>query len=116
VTVTRIACSASLNAGKYAQLEEQARRLGRVRSKVWREYGSVSGAGVSDRTIRDRWMADGTAGANRGPRQCLEGNRPGRGSRRQGQQGVGEGQGPAGRLPPGRRPCRAEAPVRGTEG
>ena len=62
--VTRIACSANLNAGKYAQLEEQARRLGRVRSKAWREYGSVSGAGVSDRTIRDRWMADGTAGAN----------------------------------------------------
>jgi IS605 OrfB family transposase len=59
----RIAFSANLNAGKYAQLEEQARRLGRVRSKVWREYGSVSGAGVSDRTIRDRWMADGTAGA-----------------------------------------------------
>lgn len=59
--VTRIAYSANLNAGKYAQLEEQARRLGRVRSKVWREYGSVNGAGVSDRTIRDRWMADGTA-------------------------------------------------------
>jgi IS605 OrfB family transposase len=62
VKVTRIACSVNLNAGKYAQLEEQARRLGRVRSRVWREYGSVSGAGVSDRTIRDRWMADGTAG------------------------------------------------------
>jgi len=62
VKVTRIACSASLNAGKHALLEEQARRLGRVRSKVWREYGSVSGAGVTDRTIRDRWMADGTAG------------------------------------------------------
>ena len=60
--VTRIACSASLNAGKHALLEEQARRLGRVRSKVWREYGSVSGAGVTDRTIRDRWMTDGTAG------------------------------------------------------
>jgi len=59
VKVTRIACSASLNAGRYALLEEQARRLGRVRSKVWREYGSVS---VTDRAIRDRWMADGTAG------------------------------------------------------
>ena len=63
MTVTRIACSASLNSGKYALLEEQARRLGRVRARVWREYGSVSGAGVTDRAIRDRWMADGTAGA-----------------------------------------------------
>jgi IS605 OrfB family transposase len=61
VKVTRTAFSENLNAGKYAQLEEQARRLGRVRSRVWREYGSVSGVGVSDRAIRDRWMADGTA-------------------------------------------------------
>jgi IS605 OrfB family transposase len=62
VKVTRVAFSADLNAGKYAQLEEQARWLGRVRSRVWREYGSVSGAGVSDRAVRDRWMADRTAG------------------------------------------------------
>jgi IS605 OrfB family transposase len=62
VKVTRVACSADLNAGKYAQPEEQARRLGRVRAKVWREYGSVRGAGVSGRTVRDLWMADGTAG------------------------------------------------------
>ncbi|MQA62918.1 MAG: transposase [Actinophytocola sp.] len=61
--VTRIAYSADLNTGKYVQLEEQARRLGRVRSKVWRQFGSVNGAGVSDRAIRDEWMADGTAGS-----------------------------------------------------
>lgn len=60
--VTRIAFSANLNAGKYAVLEEQARRLGQVRSKVWREYGSVRGAGAGDRAIRDQWLADGTAG------------------------------------------------------
>src|SRR5690349_14961797 len=59
--VARIAYCRSLNAGKYAQLEEQAARLGRVRSLVWRRYGSLAGVGVSDRTIRDRWMADGTA-------------------------------------------------------
>lgn len=59
--VTRIAYSMNLNTGKYAQLEEQAARLGVVRSKVWREYGSVAGVGVKDRTIRDRWMRDGTA-------------------------------------------------------
>jgi hypothetical protein len=39
----------------------QARRLGRVRSWVWDRYGSVTGVGLSDRRIRDAWMADGTA-------------------------------------------------------
>lgn len=59
--VTRIAFSKDLNAGKYAQLADQAHRLGRVRGEVWQRYGSVNGAGLSDRRIRDRWMADGTA-------------------------------------------------------
>ncbi|MEV0084568.1 transposase [Saccharopolyspora sp. NPDC050642] len=59
--VTRIAYSQNLNAGKCAQLSEQAGRLGRVRSEVWQRYGSVSSAGLSDRKIRDQWMADGTA-------------------------------------------------------
>lgn len=59
--VTRIACSQRLNQGKYAQLGEQAQRLGRVRSQVWRRYGSLAGLGVTDRQIRDQWMADGTA-------------------------------------------------------
>ncbi|MER5933860.1 transposase [Streptomyces sp. NPDC002054] len=59
--VTRIAYSKNLNAGKYAQLAEQARRLGAVRSLVWRLYGSVNGLAWSDRQIRDVWIADGTA-------------------------------------------------------
>jgi Putative transposase DNA-binding domain len=59
--VTRIAYSRDLNPGKFAQLAEQARRLGRVRSLVWQRYGSVGGARMSSRQIRDRWMADGTA-------------------------------------------------------
>src|SRR5919109_4111203 len=59
--VTRIAYSRSLNPGKYGQLVEQARRLGRVRSLVWDRYGSIDGVGLSDRQIRDTWMADGTA-------------------------------------------------------
>jgi hypothetical protein len=50
-----------LNAAKYAQLAVQAERLGRVRSLVWDRYGSISGVVLSDRTVRDRWMADGTA-------------------------------------------------------
>ncbi|MFG3302281.1 RNA-guided endonuclease TnpB family protein [Micromonospora chersina] len=60
--VTRIAYSARLNPGKYAALAEQARRLGRVRSEVWQRYGSITGigAGLRDRQVRDRWLADGT--------------------------------------------------------
>lgn len=59
--VTRIAYSENLNRGKFAQLTEQAQRLGRVRSLVWRRYGSLAGVRVFDRTIRDAWMRDGTA-------------------------------------------------------
>ncbi|MCC8245196.1 zinc ribbon domain-containing protein [Saccharothrix luteola] len=40
---TRVGYSADLNAGKCEQLVEQARRLGAIRSKVWREYGSING-------------------------------------------------------------------------
>ncbi|MFE9694490.1 RNA-guided endonuclease TnpB family protein [Micromonospora sp. NPDC005806] len=60
--VTRIAYSARLNPGKYATLVEQAHRLGRVRSEVWQRYGSIGGvgAGLRDRQVRDRWLADGT--------------------------------------------------------
>ncbi|MFI2648053.1 RNA-guided endonuclease TnpB family protein [Micromonospora fulviviridis] len=60
--VTRIAYSARLNPGKYAALVEQARRLGRVRSEVWQRYGSINGvgAGLRDRQVRDRWLAEGT--------------------------------------------------------
>jgi IS605 OrfB family transposase len=63
VKVTRIAYSTGLNGGKYLQLADQARRLGAVHSKVWREYGSMRGVGVRDREIRDQWMSDGTAAA-----------------------------------------------------
>jgi hypothetical protein len=61
VKVTRVAYSRDLNAGTYGRLVEQAHRLGRGRSLVWDRYGSITGVGLSDRQIRDRWMADGTA-------------------------------------------------------
>jgi hypothetical protein len=61
VKVTRVACSGGVNAGKYGELVGQAGRLGRVRSWVWDRYGSIAGVGLSDRRIRDAWMADGTA-------------------------------------------------------
>lgn len=57
--VSRIAYSKGLTASKYAALEEQARRLGRVRSEVWQRYGSVTGVRLTDRQIRDQWLADG---------------------------------------------------------
>lgn len=61
VAVTRVAYARRVNAGKYARLEEQAWRLGRVRSLVWNQYGSIGGVGVSDRDVRDWWMAEGIA-------------------------------------------------------
>lgn len=59
--VTRIAYSKDLNRGKYQELAEQARRLGRVRTLVWDRFGSLAGVGQSDHLIRDRWLKDGTA-------------------------------------------------------
>ena len=56
---TRIAYSKNLTDAKYAKLEEQARRLGLVRSEVWERYGSISGVPLSDHQIRDAWMSEG---------------------------------------------------------
>ena len=57
--VTRVAYSRGLNRGKLAALSEQARRLGRVRAEVWQRYGPAGGARLSDRQVRDAWMAAG---------------------------------------------------------
>ena len=57
--VTRTVKSKKLNPGKYQCLEEQAKRLGQIRSEVWHCYGSISGvASKSDRTIRDQWLKE----------------------------------------------------------
>ncbi|MFU8849821.1 RNA-guided endonuclease InsQ/TnpB family protein [Micromonospora sp. SL1-18] len=60
--VTRIAYSTALNPGKYAVLQEQARRLGRVRGEVWQRYGSIGGvgSGLRHRQVRDQWLAEDT--------------------------------------------------------
>lgn len=55
----RIAYSKGLTAAKFGRLEEQARRLGLIRSEVWRRFGSVNGVQMSDRQIRDAWLAEG---------------------------------------------------------
>ncbi|OAD24055.1 transposase IS605 OrfB [Candidatus Thiomargarita nelsonii] len=55
--VTRILKSKNLNRGKYEQLEEQAKRLGQIRSDVWHSFGSINGVSIkSDRKIRDQWL------------------------------------------------------------
>ncbi|GEM_PF-3002478 len=57
--VTRILKSKKLNQGKYEQLEEQAKRLGKVRSEVWYSFGSIGGVSIkSDRKIRDQWLKE----------------------------------------------------------
>jgi len=56
--VTRTAQSKNLNKGKYQVLEEQARRLGAIRSEVWQRYGSMGGMGLSDRKILDAWLKE----------------------------------------------------------
>lgn len=56
--VTRIVFSHRLNPGKYAALEEQAARLGVLRSEVWQRYGSIHGVGLTDRAIRDGWLQE----------------------------------------------------------
>jgi IS605 OrfB family transposase len=56
--VTRIIKSQNLNKGKYNQLSVQAKRLGKVRSEVWHDFGSVNGVSIrNDRKIRDQWLS-----------------------------------------------------------
>ena len=51
---TRIIKSKNLNQGKYEQLEEQAEQLGKIRTTVWHDFGSINGVSIkSDRQIRD---------------------------------------------------------------
>ncbi len=56
--VTRSVSSDDLNPGKFAALEEQAKRLGVLRSEVWQRFGSLAGVGVSDRGVRDQWIKE----------------------------------------------------------
>jgi IS605 OrfB family transposase len=56
---TQIAFSDNLNKGKLSALQEQAKRLGVIRSEIWQRFGSVKGVGLRDRTIRDAWIREG---------------------------------------------------------
>ncbi len=56
---TRIIKSKNLNQGKYKQLEQQAEQLANIRSVIWHDFGSISGAVIkSDRQIRDQWLKE----------------------------------------------------------
>jgi IS605 OrfB family transposase len=59
VKVTRIIYSKKLNDGKFNALNEQAKRLGNLRSEIWQRFGSINGVGKSDREIRDAWLEEG---------------------------------------------------------
>lgn len=56
--VTRIAYGKDLNATKLNRLVEIADRLGKLRTEIWRRFGSINGVGVSHRTIRDQWLVE----------------------------------------------------------
>jgi len=58
-TVTRIAYSKDMNAGKLSDLTELAGRLGALRTEVWNRYGSINGVTVDHRMVRNRWLQDG---------------------------------------------------------
>ncbi|WMP18775.1 transposase [Thiothrix lacustris] len=55
---TQIAFSHHLNPGKYVALQEQARRLGVIRSEVWQRFGSINSVKGDDRTIRNAWVKE----------------------------------------------------------
>jgi hypothetical protein len=79
VKVTRIAYSRALNAGKYGQLEEQARRLGRVRAPVGTLRVILRGGRVEVRyqvedtavTSARRRCGTGTVGVDKGYSEVL---------------------------------------------
>lgn len=56
--VTRILYSKNLNRAKYNALEEQAKLLGGLRTDIWQRFGSISGVGMKDRSIRDLWLKE----------------------------------------------------------
>jgi len=56
--VTKILYSKNVNPIKYDALQRQAKLLGQVRSEIWQRFGSISGVGLKDRSIRDQWLKE----------------------------------------------------------
>jgi IS605 OrfB family transposase len=55
---TQIAFSHQINQGKYTALQEQAHRLGSIRSDVWQRFGSINSVKCDDRSIRNAWVKE----------------------------------------------------------
>ena len=56
--VTRIAYSKNLNKEKFNRLVHIASLLGKVRTTVWHQYGSLNGVNKTHRQVRDQWVAE----------------------------------------------------------
>lgn len=56
--ITTSAQSKNLTASKLERLTEVASRLGKLRSEIWNEFGSLKGVNLTHRQIRDSWLAE----------------------------------------------------------
>lgn len=56
--ITAIAQSKNLTVSKLERLTELAARLGKLRSEIWNEFGSLKGINLTHRQIRDNWLAE----------------------------------------------------------
>lgn len=56
--ITCIAKSKGLTSAKLKRLNELALRLGKLRTKIWNEFGSIKGVNLTHRQIRDNWLAE----------------------------------------------------------
>lgn len=56
--ITSIAKSYMLTASKLERLTELAKRLGKLRTEIWNEFGSIKGVNLTHRQIRDNWLAE----------------------------------------------------------
>jgi IS605 OrfB family transposase len=54
--ITTIAKSKALTTAKLKRLTELASRLGKLRTEIWNEFGSIKGVNLTHRQIRDNWL------------------------------------------------------------
>lgn len=56
--ITTIAKSKALTTAKLKRLTELASRLGKLRTEIWNEFGSIKGVNLTHRQIRDNWLSE----------------------------------------------------------
>ena len=59
--ITVIAQSKNLTDAKLERLTALASRLGKLRTEIWNEFGSIKGVNLIHRQIRDQWLAENKA-------------------------------------------------------